>query len=148
MNIKDDFILKEINEGYLVGGCVRDWLMAADKKNFCICDRDIAIKNAESFAQKLAEQSIVTTEGYSIVDEEKFAEEMKTETSNARGTFVRTNLRLGGLIGEVIKKSKFTDKLNKARKLTIKETEKYNKSSVIKGILLGIIIGLLTFILT
>lgn len=77
-------------------------------------------------AQKLAEQSIVTTEGYSIVDEEKFAEEMKTETSNARGTFVRTNLRLGGLIGEVIKKSKFTDKLNKARKLTIKETEKYN----------------------
>ena len=77
-------------------------------------------------AQKLAEQSIVTTEGYSIVDEEKFAEEMKTETSNARGTFVRTNLRLGGLIGEVIKKSKFTDKLNKARKLTIKETENYN----------------------
>lgn len=77
-------------------------------------------------AQKLAEQSIVTTEGYSIVDEEKFAEEMKTETSNARGTFVRTNLRLGGLIGEVIKKSKFIDKLNKARKLTIKETENYN----------------------
>lgn len=77
-------------------------------------------------AQKLAEQSIVTTEGYSIVDEEKFAEEMKTETSNARGAFVRTNLRLGGLIGEVIKKSKFTDKLNKARKLTIKETENYN----------------------
>lgn len=77
-------------------------------------------------AQKLAEQSIVTTEGYSIVDEEKFAEEMKAETSNARGTFVRTNLRLGGLIGEVIKKSKFTDKLNKARKLTIKETENYN----------------------
>lgn len=77
-------------------------------------------------AQKLAEQSIVTTEGYSIVDEEKFAEEMKTETSNARGTFVRTNLRLGGLIGEVIKKSKFTDKLNKTRKLTIKETENYN----------------------
>ena len=56
MNIKDDFILKEINEGYLVGGCVRDWLMAADKKNFCICDRDIAIKNAESFSQKLAER--------------------------------------------------------------------------------------------
>lgn len=77
-------------------------------------------------AQKLAEQSIVTTEGYSIVDEEKFAEEMKAETSNARGAFVRTNLRLGGLIGEVIKKSKFTDKLNKARKLTIKETENYN----------------------
>lgn len=77
-------------------------------------------------AQKLAEQSIVTTEGYSIVDEEKFAEEMKAETSNARGTFVRTNLRLGGLIGEVIKKSKFTDKLNKARKLTMKEAENYN----------------------
>ena len=56
MNIKDDFILKNINEGYLVGGCVRDWLMASNKANFCICDRDIAIKNAQNFAQKLAKK--------------------------------------------------------------------------------------------
>ena len=27
MNIKDDFILKHINEGYLVGGAVRDFLL-------------------------------------------------------------------------------------------------------------------------
>jgi len=51
MNIKDDFILKNINEGYLVGGSVRDFLMG---KNFV--DRDIAIKGAENFAKKLAEE--------------------------------------------------------------------------------------------
>ncbi len=51
MNIKDDFILKNINEGYLVGGSVRDFLMG---KNFT--DRDIAIKGAKQFAEKLAEQ--------------------------------------------------------------------------------------------
>ena len=51
MNIKDDFILSKINEGYLVGGSVRDALMG---KSFV--DRDIAIKGAESFAKKLAEE--------------------------------------------------------------------------------------------
>ena len=51
MNIKDDFILSKIDEGYLVGGSVRDALMG---KSFV--DRDIAIKGAESFAKKLAEE--------------------------------------------------------------------------------------------
>ena len=51
MNIKDDFILSQINEGYLVGGSVRDALMG---KSFV--DRDIAIKGAEDFAHKLEEQ--------------------------------------------------------------------------------------------
>ena len=51
MNIKDDFILSKINEGYLVGGSVRDALMG---KSFV--DRDIAIKGAEDFAKKLAEE--------------------------------------------------------------------------------------------
>ena len=51
MNIKDDFILSQINEGYLVGGSVRDALMG---KSFV--DRDIAIIGAEGFAHKLAEQ--------------------------------------------------------------------------------------------
>ena len=51
MNIKDDFILSKINEGYLVGGSVRDALM-----NKSFIDRDIAIKGAEAFAQKLAEE--------------------------------------------------------------------------------------------
>lgn len=49
MNIKNDFILSQINEGYLVGGSVRDALIG---KNFT--DRDIAIKNAEDFALKVA----------------------------------------------------------------------------------------------
>jgi len=51
MNIKDDFILKDISEGYLVGGAVRDFLMGKIS-----VDRDIAIKNAENFAQKLAKK--------------------------------------------------------------------------------------------
>lgn len=51
MNIKDDFILSKINEGYLVGGSVRDALMG---KSFF--DRDIAIKGAEEFAKKLAKE--------------------------------------------------------------------------------------------
>ena len=55
MNIKDDFILKEIDEGYLVGGSVRDFVMG---KSFN--DRDIAIKNAEEFAKKLAEKFSAT----------------------------------------------------------------------------------------
>lgn len=51
MNIKDDFILSQINEGYLVGGSVRDALMEK-----CFVDRDIAIHDAENFSKKLAEQ--------------------------------------------------------------------------------------------
>ena len=51
MNIKDDFILKDINEGYLVGGMVRDFFL--EKKS---TDRDIAIKGAENFAKNLAEK--------------------------------------------------------------------------------------------
>ena len=51
MNIKDDFLLKEINDGYLVGGMVRDFFMNKSSK-----DRDIAIKGAEKFAHQLAKQ--------------------------------------------------------------------------------------------
>ncbi len=51
MNIKDDFVLSQINEGYLVGGTVRDFLLGKTS-----CDRDIAIKGAEKFAQKISEQ--------------------------------------------------------------------------------------------
>ena len=51
MNIKDDFILSKINEGYLVGGSVRDYFLS---KNFI--DRDITIKNALHFSKKLAEE--------------------------------------------------------------------------------------------
>ena len=51
MNIKDDFILSQINEGYLVGGSVRDFLLGKTS-----VDRDIAIKNAENFAQILSQK--------------------------------------------------------------------------------------------
>ena len=64
MNIKDDFILKNIHEGYLVGGSVRDFLMGKGVNN--IKDRDIAIKDAEKFARKLAEQfdaTFITLDG-------------------------------------------------------------------------------------
>lgn len=39
MNIKDDFIISELRDGYLVGGAVRDFLLG--KTSY---DRDIAIK--------------------------------------------------------------------------------------------------------
>ena len=50
MNIRDDFVLKEINEGYLVGGSIRD--LFTKKCEFC--DRDISIKGAENVARKIA----------------------------------------------------------------------------------------------
>ena len=50
MNIRDDFVLKEINEGYLVGGSIRDLFT----KNCEFYDRDISIKGAENFARKIA----------------------------------------------------------------------------------------------
>lgn len=54
---------------------------------------------------------------------------MKNESSNARGTFTRTNLRLGGLIGEVVKKSNFTKKIASAQKLTKNELKKLNEKA-------------------
>lgn len=57
MNIKDDFVLKNINEGYLVGGAVRDFLMGKTT-----VDRDIAVVGAEDFARKIDGTFIVLDE--------------------------------------------------------------------------------------
>lgn len=62
MNIKDDLILKDIHEGYLVGGMVRDFLLGEKST-----DRDIAIKDAESFARKIAKKLNAT---FIILDNE------------------------------------------------------------------------------
>ena len=51
MNIKDDFILSQINEGYLVGGSVRDYLLHGTIS----ADKDITIANAKDFAKKMSE---------------------------------------------------------------------------------------------
>lgn len=53
MNIRDDFILKDIHKGYLVGGMIRDLI---SDKNAVIKDRDIAIIGAEEFAKTIAEK--------------------------------------------------------------------------------------------
>lgn len=69
MNIKDDFVLKNINEGYLVGGAVRDFLMGKTT-----VDRDIAIADAEDFAKKFDGTFIVLDEVnkiYRVVLEDK-----------------------------------------------------------------------------
>lgn len=69
MNIKDDFVLKNINEGYLVGGAVRDFLMGKTT-----VDRDIAIVGAEDFAKKIDGTFIVLDEInkiYRVVLEDK-----------------------------------------------------------------------------
>ena len=52
MNIKDDKILSKINDGYLVGGSVRDFLLYGKISD----DKDIAIYGAKEFSQKIAEQ--------------------------------------------------------------------------------------------
>ena len=52
MNIKDDFILSQINEGYLVGGSIRDFLLCGKIAE----DRDITILNAENFSEKTAKK--------------------------------------------------------------------------------------------
>jgi len=52
MNIKDDFILSQINKGFLVGGSIRDFLISSKHSE----DRDIAIKDAELFAKELAKK--------------------------------------------------------------------------------------------
>lgn len=69
MNIKDDFILKHINEGYLVGGAVRDFLLGKST-----VDRDIAIVGAEEFAHKIDGTFIILDEVnkiYRVVLEDK-----------------------------------------------------------------------------
>ena len=69
MNIKDDFVLKNINEGYLVGGAVRDFLMGKTS-----VDRDIAIVGADDFAKKIDGTFIVLDEVnkiYRVVLEDK-----------------------------------------------------------------------------
>ena len=66
MNIRDDFILKNIHEGYLVGGYIRDYLMGLCENSFPK-DRDIAIKGANDYAQKLAKELDAT---FIILDSE------------------------------------------------------------------------------
>ena len=51
MNIRADFILEGIHDGYLVGGSIRDFFLGKET-----ADRDITIKNAEKFAKELAEK--------------------------------------------------------------------------------------------
>ena len=63
MNLKDDFILSQINEGYLVGGSTRDFLMSG----IIPCDRDIAVFDAEKFAKEIADKFEGT---FIVLDEE------------------------------------------------------------------------------
>lgn len=85
------------------------------------------VKSKVKAAQRESEKSIVTTEGYSMVDMDEWLNELNKETSNARDTFVRTALRIAGITGEVAKKGGFVDKIKKAQKLTKKQTEQYNQ---------------------
>lgn len=85
------------------------------------------VKSKVKAAQREAEKSIVTTEGYSMVDMDEWLNELNKETSNARDAFVRTALRIAGITGEVAKKCGFVDKIKKAQKLTKKQTEQYNQ---------------------
>ena len=98
MNIKDDFILKDINEGYLVGGYVRDFVIGVKNgDNIYTPDRDIAIKGAEEFAKRLAdklEATFITLDEvnkiYRLVLKDK---ENYLDISELRGNSIEDDLR-------------------------------------------------------
>ncbi len=97
MNIKDDFILKNINEGYLVGGSVRDFLMG--KTSY---DRDITIKNADIFAKKIAQELDAT---FITLDyENKIYRVVLKDKTN----YLDISELLGGCIEEDLKRRDFT----------------------------------------
>ena len=115
MNIKDDFILKNINKGYLVGGSVRDFVMGKP-----YLDRDIAIKNAELFAKNLAEKldaTFITLDNenkiYRIVLKDK---ENYLDISELRGKSIEEDLKQRDFtinaIAYDLKEEKFIDILN------------------------------------
>ena len=114
MNIKDDFILKDINEGYLVGGMVRDYFLGKNST-----DRDIAIKNAEQFAKRLAKKFDATF--ITLDDENKIYrlilkdKENYLDISELRGESIEDDLRQRDFtinaIAYDLKANKFIDSL-------------------------------------
>lgn len=85
------------------------------------------VKSAVKRGKESAVKSIISTEAYSIVDDEKYYEELRHQQSAARDTFLQTDVKTAGILGEVAKKLDLTRTIKKARSLTNKQVESYNR---------------------
>lgn len=85
------------------------------------------MKSAVRRGKESAVKSIISTEAYSIVDDEKYYEELRHQQSAARDTFLQTDVKTAGILGEVAKKLDLTRTIKKARNLTNKQVESYNR---------------------
>lgn len=85
------------------------------------------MKSAVKRGKESAVKSIISTEAYSIVDDEKYYEELRHQQSAARDTFLQTDVKTAGILGEVAKKLDLTRTIKKARNLTNKQVESYNR---------------------
>lgn len=85
------------------------------------------MKSAVKRGKESAVKSIISTEAYSIVDDEKYYEELRHQQSAARDTFLQTDVKTAGILGEVAKKLDLTRIIKKARNLTNKQVESYNR---------------------
>ena len=85
------------------------------------------MKSAVKRGKESAIKSIISTEAYSIVDDEKYYEELRHQQSAARDTFLQTDVKTAGILGEVAKKLDLTRTIKKARNLTNRQVESYNR---------------------
>ena len=85
------------------------------------------MKSAVKQGKESAIKSIISTEAYSIVDDEKYYEELRHQQSAARDTFLQTDVKTAGILGEVAKKLDLTRTIKKARNLTNRQVESYNR---------------------
>lgn len=85
------------------------------------------MKSAVKRGKESAVKSIISTEAYSIVDDEKYYEELRHQQSAARDTFLQTDVKTAGILGEVAKKLDLTRTIKKARNLTNRQVESYNR---------------------
>lgn len=84
-------------------------------------------RSAVKRGKESAIKSIISTEAYSIVDDEKYYEELRHQQSATRDTFLQTDVKTAGILGEVAKKLDLTRTIKKARNLTNKQVESYNR---------------------
>lgn len=85
------------------------------------------IKSAVKRGRESAVKSIVSTEAYSIIDDEKYYEELRHQQSAGRDLFLQTEVKTAGIIGEVAKKLDLTKTIREAHNLTNKQVAAYNR---------------------
>ena len=85
------------------------------------------IRSAVTRGRESAVKSIVSTEAYSIIDDEKYYEELRHQQSAGRDLFLQTEVKTAGIIGEVAKKLDLTKTIREAHNLTDRQVAAYNR---------------------